>query len=105
MKAACRISVFLLNYFFKCQISDHVNGLTENKAIYFGFLGSCYISWQLTFISFGENFFFDNTCIIVPLFSYTPNVPKNLNRVDVHNRVEFSFPAGMLYSEMADLTW
>ena len=32
MKAACRTtSVFLLNYFFKRQTSDHVNELVENK--------------------------------------------------------------------------
>lgn len=44
MEAACRTSVFLLNYFFKCQTSDHVYGLVENKAVHFGFLESCYIS-------------------------------------------------------------
>lgn len=31
VKAACRMSVFLLNYFFKCQTSDYVNRLGENK--------------------------------------------------------------------------
>lgn len=33
-KAACRTSVFLLNYFFKCQTSDHVNGLVEYKELF-----------------------------------------------------------------------
>lgn len=33
-KAACRTSVFLLNYFFKCQTSDRVNGLVEYKESY-----------------------------------------------------------------------
>lgn len=32
-KAACRTGVFLLNYFFKCQTSDHGNGLVENKEL------------------------------------------------------------------------
>lgn len=34
MKAACRTSVFLLNYFFKCQTSDHVNELVEYKELF-----------------------------------------------------------------------
>lgn len=35
MKAACRTtSVFLLNYFFKRQTSDHVNELVENKELF-----------------------------------------------------------------------
>lgn len=33
-KAACRTSVFLLNYFFKCQTSDRVNGLVEYKELF-----------------------------------------------------------------------
>lgn len=33
-KAACRTSVFLLNYFFKCQTSDCVNGLVEYKELF-----------------------------------------------------------------------
>lgn len=72
------------------------------RAIYFGFLESRYIS-QLVNFFFYEKFFFDSTCIIVPLFSYIPNVPKILNRVDVPEWVEFYFPEGMLYSDMTDL--
>lgn len=49
-------------------------------------------------------FFFDSTCIIVPLFSYAPNVPKILNRVDAHGRIGFYFPVGMLYSDTKHLS-
>lgn len=53
VKAACRTGVFLLNYFFKCQSSDHVNGLVENKEVFtLVFLESCYISWMVTFYFF-----------------------------------------------------
>lgn len=88
-KAACRTSVFLLNYFFKCQTSDRVNGLVEYKELFTLVFQKVvtYHGW-LTFILFYfifyEKFPFDSTCIIVPLLSYTPNVPKILNRVDVH---------------------
>lgn len=51
-KAACRTSVFLLNYFFKCQTSDHVNGLVEYKELLRWFSGSCYISWLVNFYFF-----------------------------------------------------
>lgn len=90
MEAACRTSVFLLNYFFKRQTSDHVNGLVENKAVHFGFLESCYISrgW-LTFSSS------DSTSVVVPLFSYTPSVPKILSGVGVLHRVGFYWAVGM----------
>lgn len=55
------------------------------RVIYFGFQKVVtYHDW-LTFIFFNENISFGSTCIIVPLFSYTPDVPKILNRVDVHN--------------------
>ena len=102
MKAACRTtSVFLLNYFFKRQTSDHVNELVENKELFTLVFQKVvtYHGW-LTFICFDENFSFDSTCIIVPLFSYTPNVPKILNRVDVHNYGGFYCPAGMLSSDL-----
>lgn len=55
------------------------------RVIYFGFQEVVIYHGWLTFIFFNEKISFDSTCIIVPLFSYTPDVPKILNRVDVHN--------------------
>lgn len=91
-KAACRTSVFLLNYFFKCQTSDCVNGLVEYKELFTLVFQKVvtYHGW-LTFIFFYENFSFDSTCIIVPLLSYTPNVPKILNRVVFTSEQNFTF--------------
>lgn len=85
MKAACRTSVFLLNYFFKCQTSDHVNELVEYKEL-FTLVFQKVVTYHTQLVNFSffyEKIFFDSICIIVPLFSYTPNVPKILNRVDV----------------------
>lgn len=76
-KAACRTSVFLLNYFFKCQTSDHVNGLVEYKELftlvfqkvvtYHGWLTFCFL-----FCFLNEKFSFHSTCIIVPFLPCTP---------------------------------
>lgn len=83
--------MYFIKLFLERQTSDPCKWTCkEQRAIYFGFLESCYISWLVNFYLFWWKFSFDSTCIIVPLFSYTPNVPKILNRVDVHNYGDFT---------------